>query len=514
MALLAGCSRHQEANQEPRRDTPDRAVQIRQASDTPRSIAQPPASRFNFSVRDASTHELIPCKLTFLGVKGSNDPAFSSTDLPKQLDGAIGAYNRVFSLKGAGSLRVPRGTYDVYVSRGLEWTLNVTRGFKIGAKGASLDVTLEHVVNTDGWISGDFHVHAAASWDSRVPMRARVYEFASDGVEVLVSTDHNVISDYAPYIEELGAGKYLTSVVGSEITTRHWGHFGAFPLTLNPSLPNGGPVRVKGRTPKQLFEAVRQRSPLTLIDIHHPRFGRIGYFDEGRLDAAHGRFKRAVGTSFNFDAIELFNGYRDSERHAIDDVLSDWFNLIDHGYHFAGTGNSDTHHLRFNIGGYPRNFVRVENDTPSAMTPALLTQTVKQGHSFFTTGPFVRIAVDGAGVGDTVSAPSGKVHGTIEIDAAPWISVANASLYVDGRVTQRWTVPASQNVVRMRTGFDLAVERDAYVVLRVEGDRPLTPVAGEPGGFRVFPMALTNPVYIDVDGDGRYDAPQAQAPRR
>ena len=57
---------------------------------------------------------------------------------------------------------------------------------------------LRHVVDTHGWLSADFHVHAARSPDSRVPMHDRIYEFVADGVELIVATDHNVVCDYAP----------------------------------------------------------------------------------------------------------------------------------------------------------------------------------------------------------------------------------------------------------------------------------------------------------------------------
>src|SRR5262249_18498870 len=143
---------------------------------------------------------------------------------------AVVAYNRVMTLSGVGVVPLPVGTYDVYVSRGPEWDLYVARRVQVTPKGAVLRAALHHVVSTPGWLSGDFHVPAAASPDSHVPMQDRIYEFASDGVELIVSTDHNVVSDYAPLIAELGAGPFLTSLPGDELTTGGWGHFGAFPL--------------------------------------------------------------------------------------------------------------------------------------------------------------------------------------------------------------------------------------------------------------------------------------------
>ena len=54
------------------------------------------------------------------------------------------------------------------------------------------------------------------------------------------------------------------------------------------------------------------------------------------------------------------NGYQDSERRSIDRVIDDRFALLQHGQMVTATGNSDTHHLDHNIGGYPRNYVRVQ----------------------------------------------------------------------------------------------------------------------------------------------------------
>ena len=44
---------------------------------------------------------------------------------------------------------------------------------------------------------------------------------------------------------------------------------------------------------------------------------------------------------------------------------------------------------------------------------------------------------------------------------------------------------------------------DAWIVAAASGSRPLPPgLIGEHQGGRVLPMAFTNPVYIDGDGDG------------
>src|SRR6266571_2683242 len=146
-----------------------------------------------YEIRDGKTGEAIPGKLTLLAQSGSAEPFLTRGDIGREEEGAVAAYNRIFSLSGAGVVIVPPGTYDVYVSRGIEWELVVQRGVKIDDKRvATVRASLGHVVDTPGWISADFHVHASPSPDSVVPLRDRVFEFVSDGVEIITGTDHNV----------------------------------------------------------------------------------------------------------------------------------------------------------------------------------------------------------------------------------------------------------------------------------------------------------------------------------
>ena len=50
----------------------------------------------------------------------------------------------------------------------------------------------------------------------------------------------------------------------------------------------------------------------------------------------------------------------------------------------------------------------------------------------------------------------------------------------------------------------LSFERDAVVTVEVEGEPGDTFEALLPGGH---PLAFTNPIFVDADGDGRWQAP-------
>ena len=459
-----------------------------------------------YSVRDADTDKPIPCKLTFVGVEGTPRPAFTHNDIGRpEGEVAISAFDRVFSAVGSEDIRVPLGTYDIYVSRGPEWDISIHRKVRIGPEGAKIDARLRHVVDTRGWLSADFHVHAAPSPDSIVPLTHRILEFVADGIDMIVSTDHNIVTDYAPSISALGLGSLITSARGDEITTNGWGHHGAFPLSQDHSRAGQGAVMVHGHNAKEIFANVREHAPEAVIDVHHPRIEPgIGYFILGEFDPHSDRAGRP-GFSFDFDAIEVLNGYQDPARKTLDRMIDDWLGLLNHGHLVTATGNSDTHHLTYNLGGYPRNYVRVADDRPDHVMPTEVASAVKGHHAFFTTGPFVRFRSGKGDIGDLVPAPGGKASLDIEVDAAPWISVNRVILYVSGKEAKRWPVAESQDIVRFHVTQEISLPSDGYAVVRVDGDKIMAPVVGDNRTFGVYPLALTNPIFFDVNGNQRYD---------
>jgi hypothetical protein len=173
----------------------------------------------------------------------------------------------------------------------------------------------------------------------------------------------------------------------------------------------------------------------------------------------------------------------------------------------TATGNSDTHHLTYNLGGYPRNYVLVDNDDPGTVTAADVAKGVKAHHAFFTTGPIVGFTVGKTGIGDIATLPHGKGTAQITVRAAPWVSVSRVILYVAGNEVKRWDVPKSEEVLRFDQKYDFSLPADTYAVVRVEGDGSLAPVVGGGTGVTVHPFALTNPIFLDANGNGKYDPP-------
>jgi hypothetical protein len=347
-----------------------------------------------------------------------------------------------------------------------------------------------------------------------VPLRDRVFQFVADGVDLIVATDHNVIADYAPVIAELGVGDLLASSTGDEITTKQWGHFGAFPLPTDEAEIGRGAIETGKRTAAQIFADVRAKAPNALIDVHHPRLlrGKMGYFVLSDLDVATGQ-TTTPGFSFDFDALEVLNGYQDSDRKTVSKVIGDWVALLDGGKRVSCTGNSDSHHLTFNLGGYPRNYVALGDVPVAKIDPVAVAAAVKAGHSFFTTGPMIEATIDGKTFGELVSVARGPVAAPgatatvdlhVTVRAANWISVNKLTVIGPGNtVLAIRAIPSSTQPIRFDEVIQIPAARDGYAILRVDGDRPMAPNVGDLRSFVVYPLAVANPIWIDADGDGK-----------
>src|SRR5690606_2073568 len=117
-----------------------------------------------------------------------------------------------------------------------------------GQNGVALRAELERSVETGGWLGCDFHLHSAESHDSSISLDDRVLALLAEGVEFAVPTDHNHVTDYAPYVERSGSEQQLGTTSGVEITTLTWGHFNAYPYPARAE-----PPPFSGVTPAEIF---------------------------------------------------------------------------------------------------------------------------------------------------------------------------------------------------------------------------------------------------------------------
>ena len=106
----------------------------------------------------------------------------------------------------------------------------------------------------------DYHMHTHRSVDSEDTGRAKVSALVADGLEIAIRSEHEWVSDFQPVIDELGLSDFAIGFAGEELTTFTYGHFGVFPLVVEPTRPSSGAVTWFDRLAPEVFtEAHRAR---------------------------------------------------------------------------------------------------------------------------------------------------------------------------------------------------------------------------------------------------------------
>ncbi len=470
----------------------------------------------------------IPARLTFVPEGGGTPVLFAHTDAaPREL---AARDNVLYSRTGAGCISVPPGRYTVVASRGLEWSLAERALTLVAGERESLELELVHELDTTGWVGGDFHLHTRTySGHGDANVEERLLACLGEGLDFAVATDHDHHTDYGPTLRALGLEGQLATLTGNEVTTPI-GHFNAFPLD-----PARAPVDSAVTDANALFRLLRAEvgpsGVVPVIQLNHPRLEGLDYFGRTGLDPV-------TGTSLDpayardFDSIEVLNdnrarGYHDPVTGGrtpdgnLHSVLADWFHLLDLGERHAAVGNSDSHHVRAIVAGYPRNFVPSAAADPAGIRAADLAEAVRAKRLFTTTGPFLELTVEGVGLGGTAQAVDGHARLSVRVRAASWVDCDRVRVFVNAAPFATLPVPATRAPLRLEHELELCLlgtcarhERarepggafDAWVVVAVEGDDALTPVLDA----EARPLALSNPIWIEGDGDGAWRAPRAR----
>ena len=462
--------------------------------------------------------------------------------------------------KATGAL--PAGDYRVVVSRGMEWSLwpqdaQQSKGAAVTlSAGETTQVAAEiaHVVRTPGAMSGDFHIHSLTSTDSAVGLQTRVLDFMTEGVDVMVSTDHDYITDYAPAIAALGAQAQIVSMIGNEITTSDAGHINGFPLEIDPAHRRNGALdwgngEESGLLPTDIFAWIQSFPGEQVSQINHPSGGTITSL---KVDTLHGvsfadpvllRLPQLpVGAdgdtrlwSEDFTAMEIFNGHS-MERFW--EISRWWMTMVGRGFSPTVTAVSDTHKLYADLGGAPRSFVFMGEgaDEPATFDSDRYARAINAGRVIGSNGPFFTVTLenaagDKAAPGDVLDATQDeKVTARVHIELPEWIKVDVVDIYTNrtdvivpaGQTNDMELVPDKRVNVDLVADdlkvvtqgesqhrrwekditFELDVTEDAYVVVIVRQLAPgntLYPVV-----TRSFarPFAFANPIYVDKDGGG------------
>ena len=443
----------------------------------------------------------IPTKVVFTPktAPGTYPAAFGEKKYPH------GAKFIDFPADGKTTAKLPPDTYTVHASRGYEYEI-ATESITLAAGDTkTTTLKLKRSVDTTGYMCGDFHLHSMWSPDSSDLYDFKVRVLAAAGLEIPVTTDHEYIADYAPYIAKLGLQKWIYGIVGEELTTLIYGHFNVYPIKQDPTKSNmGAHVWYKQPAPK-MFTEVKKTWPNAIMQVNHPRSAAMGgYFTYVGWDPKAGTFKanKKDEWSSNFDAYEIFNSGAYS---ATRKEILDWYSFLDRGFLVTGMGNSDSHNALNSEVGWPRNYVKLSTDTPANVSLSEFTKAVKTQQVSISGGIFATASVGGKGMGEVADATSKKVEVAVKVQAPAWISATKLIVIMGGVEVKTITLDSStadptNAAIRYNGKIELLPTKDTYVHVAVTGSGSLAPVS------RGTPFAMTNPIYLDVDGNGAYDA--------
>jgi hypothetical protein len=304
-----------------------------------------------------------------------------------------------------------------------------------------------------------------------------------------------------------------------------------------PTAHRQGAPPTQDHTLGELYAELRGEYGARVVQLNHPmgktrgereeqsyltHLGALGLAADAALPLAEapndellrrGRTSRTRG--IDFDAIELMNG---DAREQYLQVRELWHSFLRQGLRRTATANSDTHGPG-EIAAYPRNYVYLGGESGS-WGERDFDAAILAGRLFGTNGPLIAaFTANGARVGDDVAAPGGRVVVELAIAAAPWVPVDEVRLLANGELLRSWSqLPRGDAppVMRLRERVELDLARDSFLTLEAGAPLDAEPAvwsASHPGEYAevvargFLPAAFTNPIWIDVDGDGRFAAP-------
>ncbi len=453
--------------------------------------------RVTLRVIDGAAGGALPARIAIESVEGK------AADIYLADSERVAIREGLIYVPGGAQFELARGKYRIAATRGMEWS-RAEQLVELAAEPASLELKLRREVDTTGFVAADTHIHTYTfSGHGDATVEERMLSLAGEGVELAVATDHNHNTDYQPYQAKLGLNEFFTPVTGNEITTEN-GHFNGFPLKPGDEVP---PYQETNWV--KVVEGIRMKGARVVI-LNHPRWPKIeeSPFSNFGLNRATG--DRASGTPFTFDAMELVNSTVDTPDPLY--LFTDWFALLNAGEKISAVGSSDSHSVGDPV-GQGRTYLPSRSDSAAGLNVAELADSLRMGRAAVSLGIFASVQVNERfAPGDLALIADGKVNVRLRVAAPGWVRPRKAVVFLNGASVAEQDVPNEPGKPTDSTlSFFLPIRGvDAHLVCIVLGD----PV--KHAGWKTlndYTLAATNPVFLDVNGDGKYNSPRESAQR-
>jgi len=439
-------------------------------------------------------------------------PAKVSVFQGKDVEHGAALYQRVYTL-GQQTFILPPGSYTFIATRGYEYDSCTASASVDAGQTVDFTCTLHKVVDSDGWLAGDMHLHSELSIDAKTVAEQRVVQMLAEGIEFTPNTEHDFISSMQYLAEATAlpdptaayADRLLHFVQGIEVSAPN-AHYNAYPAVNPPGTPLYYGIEwfdayETGNTPikpqPEQCRLMREKFSAGIVQINHPSMDQ-GLFYDQEYDPAVGLapYDKAAFDPSLADAVEIINS--GSVGNALDKVLPAWYSLLNQGVYLTGVASSDSH--TDDNPSHSRVLVYVGHDSVEGVSEDQWVAAIKDMKVAVSAGPFTDIRVGTAMPGDVADGSGGTVTVKATVQAPAWMPVTMAYLVANGEVVHTFEAAdlAEADGVRLSKDVELTLAKDTWVVL-VAG-APEADLWPEKPGARV--LGVTNPLFVDVDGGG------------
>ena len=435
------------------------------------------------TIIDDTTSEPMPCRVHFSSPDGvpyqpHGHPHHVNSDLPSWhidvgADVRLGRTTYAY-VDGACQGWLPRGDVRVRVARGFDYQpLDVV--VPIGESTRELTLRLKRLFDPakDGWYSGDTHVHFVSSFGG-------LKEAAAEGVSVV----HLLQSQWGSLFTNIEdfLGRPVTSEDGrtvlfaSQENRQHFlGHLSLLGLK-EPVMPwcTDGP------------EEAEMGSGLegTLSDWADRCHAQGGTVVIPHLPQPNGEHATLIATG-RADAVESLAAWPAPEL-----TLWHYYRYLNAGFRLPIAGGTDKMSNDVPI-GLSRTYVRLFADDSFGYDSWCA--ALRAGRSYMSSGPLLKLSVDGAGIGDTIRLPDDGGTVAVRAMAASIFPMFRLELVHSGRVIA--SSDSESGAHELRIDVNVRIEGPGWICARVGGGGPqhLTRHRDE---WRRAIMAHTSPVYL------------------
>ncbi len=491
---------------------------------TPAMLTVSEASKVQFEIRDSGSGELIPGKVSFVPLRGTTTPDFGPP-------GSLASGNVVYTKSGSGQIEVPKGNYRVVASHGNEYHTDEKRLRLNEAEVSKVVFELDRAFETPGWISADIGVMTDRSPHSRVSPADRIATAMAEGLDWIVTTDTNTVTDLQPVIDSLGLQGEIRASPGIRITPtleKDRGEYILFPLDMcagDISFEIESLLELKSA--ESMISALNDICPEGVLVASRAIFPEVGLMGALGYDFQQGIAPEEIAFDPEVDAFQIVEGKR---QFLATPSLQSWYHLLANDYWMTPVANSLSAGTIQEEPGYPRLYIRSENDNPSQLDPAELADAIIEGRVQITNGPFMDLKVNGEEIGSIITDTDGEIDIELQVFSPNWANVADVAINTNGFFARKFILPAGSYDPKAervypapdedeKMSFNLTIREDTILVVELRGDPALPQDPVNPfvlpdftqrgnNGQRTF--ALNAPIYIDFDGDGLVTPPLAE----